>query len=659
MTAVEFGTTPSERLERLRGELQGKPVGTRSARHIQPSRGSNLLLGVMLHAAARLEAGLELTDLEERMVAPLRLLLPEEEVHDFGRLYREETSARTTAAVLPEVLTRRTVADGYAMEDLIKDLPALREEILAQANVSVVDLSTSTQEGDTFDTAEFIAGQAAYGYGATLVTASEPPPAEEPGVNASFVARVDMYSFLCEDESNEWSASDEIYWGASSVGAFSTRQELLSRVFTNVDKGEWHDFGANTTLYNGRVDTTLVCNISCWEEDDGGEPWRNQLRDKLRAISVELQKFVDTMEIYGYLAPQYGDFLDYVQITAIVARIIAWLIDLFRNNDDLIQERTLVFTQAALRQLVTTGGSGSTGWVFNGGDAEGRHRLQLKWIGSPPPVDAPGDIKLVSPANNQWGTTIRLPGHTDWGPSLAVHNGDLHVASRGLNGGVHIGRISGGAWQGYGYVPGLTSWTPPTLAVNAGSLYVSSGGERGELYVSRLGGSGWEAPATLPGSTSAGPALAGRNGTLHCAVRGWGTDAYVYLSWLNGSAWGAFTRVASLQTFHAPALTTLGDKLYLACVGFDGATYVLNHNGSAWSAATNLGGTTDSAPALTVRNGVLYCAVRGLDSAIYLNSFNGTTWTGFVQQVPGAATMSEPAMAGGTGDTLHIAYRSA
>ncbi|MFI5635631.1 hypothetical protein ACIA8E_41205 [Streptomyces sp. NPDC051664] len=30
--------------------------------------------------------------------------------------------------------------------------------------------------------------------------------------------------------------------------------------------------------------------------------------------------------------------------------------------------------------------------------------------------------------------------------------------------------------------------------------------------------------------------------------------------------------VASLQTFHAAALATLNNKLYLACIGFDGAT---------------------------------------------------------------------------------------
>ncbi|OKI49063.1 hypothetical protein [Streptomyces sp. MJM1172] len=660
MESFEFGTTQDERLERLRGQLQGRPVGTRAAQRTQPSPGTNLLLGVMLHAAARLEAGLELTDLEARMVAPLQLLLPESEVHAFGRVYRDEHTARTTASVLPQVLTGRTLADGYAMEDLVKDLPSLREETLGQANVSVVDLNTSPQDGGTFDTEQFIVGQAAYGYGATLVTASAPPPqAREPGALASFVARVDMHAFLCEDESNEWSGSDEVYWATSSAGALSTRQELLTRVHGSVDQGNWYNFDPNTTLYNGRVDTSLVCNISCWEEDDGGEPWRNQLRDKLRIISAELMKFVDIMEIYGYLVPEYGDLLDYAQLTALAATIIAWLIDLFRNNDDLIQERTLVFTAAALRQLVTSGGGGSTGWVFNGGDAEGRHRLQLKWIGTPPPVDTPGDIKLISPANSQWGATTQLTGGvTDWGPSLAVYKDELHVASRGLNGGVHIGKMSGGAWQGYGFAPGLTSWTPPTLAAHSMRLWVASGGAKGEIYISSKNSStSWIGPERLSGASSARVALADHGGKLQCAVRGYGSDAYIYIAERSGT-WTGFQRVGSLQSFHAPALASLGGKLYLACAGFDGKTYLVSHNGISWSAATNLGGTTDSAPSLAVRNGVLSCAIRGLDSKIYLSSFNGTTWTGFTQAVPGAATMSEPALCGHTGDTLHIGYRT-
>ncbi|GLW53715.1 MULTISPECIES: hypothetical protein [Streptomycetaceae] len=661
METVDFGTTPAERLERLRGKLRGTPVvGTRAAQRTQPSRGSHLLLGVMLHAAARLEAGLELTDLETRMLAPLRLLLSEEEVRDFGRVYREENTARSTAAVFPEVLTGRAVEQGYAVADLVKDLPALREEILAQANVNLVDLDAPAAGEETWDSAQFIEGQAAYGYGATFVTASKTtvPPAEEPGVNASFIARVDMHSFYCEDESNEASASDEIYWATSSVGAFGARTELLTPVRTNVDKGEWHDFAANTTVFYGRVNTSLVCNISCWEEDDGGDKWRNELRDKLRAISAELMKFLEVMEIYGYLAPQYGDFLDYVQITAIVALIVAWLIDLFRNNDDLIQERTLVFSQAALRQLVTSGGANSTGWVFNGGDAEGRHRLQLKWIGSPPPADNPGDVMVITRANGRWSAPVRLRDVTDAGPSMVVHNGDLHVASRGMNGGVHIGKFSGGVWGGYGFVPGLTTWTPPALAVNAGTLYVTSGGPQGQIYVS-ANSFDWGRPVQLSGASSAGAALASRGGQLHCAIRGKDDNGQVYLAWLRGTTWSAFHPVPGLTTPHAPALAAHAGNLYVAAVGMDGKTYVSVDNGTAWSTTPmDLGGLTDCAPALTVRNGVLYCAVRALQGEVVLNNLNGTTWTGFHTPVPGAATMSEAALAGDTGDTLHIAYRS-
>ncbi|MFE0643137.1 hypothetical protein [Streptomyces sp. NPDC058877] len=659
MESVEFGTTPAERLERVRGQLRSEPVvGTRAGQRTQPSPGSNLLLGVMLHAAARLEAGLELTDFEARMVAPLRLLLPEEEVRDFGRLYREESAARSTASVFPEVLTSRTLEQGYAAADLVKDLPALREEVLAQANINIVDLDKAEPGQESWDSAEFIAGQAAYGYGATFVTASQAPPADDPGVAASFIGRVDMYAFLCEDESNEWSASDEIYWGVSSAGAFGARQELLSRVFTNVDKGEWHNFDQNTTLYYGRVNTTLVCNISCWEEDDGGAEWQRQLRDKLRVISTELLKFVDVMEIYGFFAPQYGDFLDYVTITAIVARIVAWLIDLFRNDDDLIQERTLVFSQDALRKLVTEGGAGSTGWVFNGGDAEGRHRLQLKWIGNPPPADNPGDLKVLSPAGGQWGSITRLRGATDSEPALAVVGGNLHVAQRGMDDNTWVGRFNGTAWGGYTQVPNHVSRTTPALAEHGGKLYLATCGDEGNLYVTPYEGSSWGNAAKLPGRSSAAPALASRGGRLFCATRGRETDAGVYVSALNGTTWANFEMVPDFKTPHAPALAEHQGNLYLAAVGMDGKTYVTCHNGSTWSAATNLGGITDSSPALTVRGGVLYCAVRTLESEIALNSFNGTSWTGFGQRVPEAATMSGPALAGGSGDTLHIAYRS-
>ncbi|MFD4479463.1 hypothetical protein ACFWPU_25560 [Streptomyces sp. NPDC058471] len=649
MQSIDFGTTQAERLERLRGQLRGQPVGERAARRTQAPRGAGLLYGVMLHAASRLEAGLELTSVEEALVRPLRLLLDEDEVHAFGRLYREENAACVTSSVLPGTLTGRGVAEGYTADDLRKDLPALREETLAQPNVSTVDLhSPPAGEGDTFDTEEFNAGQAAYGYGATVVTSSAPPPADaDAGALASFLARVDLYSFHCDRESNDGGASDEIYWGLSSAGAFGEKQERLSRVFTNVDKNEWHDFLATTMpLYFGRVDTALVCNISCWEQDDGGDGWREKLRESLVAISQELMAFVDLMTNIGIVIPQYGDMLDYTTLVAGIAYLIAKFIEWFTNQDDLVQERTLVFDQAALRHLVTDGGRGSTGWVFDGG-IEGRYRLQLQWMGNPPPGDAPGDIKVLSPASGQWGATTRLTGATGCEPALAVVGGDLHVAQRGMDNNTWVGKFNGTTWGGYTQVPDHFSRTTPAIIEHQGKLHIATCGKDGKIYVTPKNGTSWGSAWHLPGVTNAAPALAVRDGVLYCAVRGYGEDTKVYLSQLTGTSWGDFHAVPGFETAKAPALAEYQGKLYLAAASMKGQISVRVHDGTSWTtSSTQLGAVSDSAPALTVRDGALYCAMRALNSEIWLNSFDGTAWTGFNQSVPNAATMSGPALAG-------------
>ncbi|MCC0100556.1 hypothetical protein K7B10_38475 [Streptomyces flavotricini] len=87
--------------------------------------------------------------------------------------------------------------------------------------------------------------------------------------------------------------------------------------------------------------------------------------------------------------PEYGQMLQYAELAAMVA----WLIDLFKNADGLVQQRTLVFDQAALRLLAA---GASTGWRFGGG-SEGCHLRHLKWVGNPPSADAPGEIKALSP----------------------------------------------------------------------------------------------------------------------------------------------------------------------------------------------------------------------------------------------------------------------
>lgn len=45
MSSVDFGTSQEERLERLRAQLRGKPLGARAAQRTQASRGTALLWG--------------------------------------------------------------------------------------------------------------------------------------------------------------------------------------------------------------------------------------------------------------------------------------------------------------------------------------------------------------------------------------------------------------------------------------------------------------------------------------------------------------------------------------------------------------------------------------------------------------------------------------
>ncbi|MFF2789747.1 hypothetical protein ACFVT6_23825 [Streptomyces sp. NPDC058049] len=57
------------------------------------------------------------------------------------------------------------------------------------------------------------------------------------------------------------------------------------------------------------------------------------------------------------------------------------LLDLIFNPDDLVQQRTIVFTRTAMARIVGTGGV--TSLVFDGG-GEGKYTLELKLSGESP-----------------------------------------------------------------------------------------------------------------------------------------------------------------------------------------------------------------------------------------------------------------------------------
>ncbi|MFI6150973.1 hypothetical protein [Streptomyces sp. NPDC051109] len=140
----------------------------------------NLLTGVWLHAAARAEQGLELTEFEGSLLAPMQGVLGGEEVGAVGRVYREERAGDWLAALLPQAVTSRSLSQGISLEEYKAALTELLPKIAAMPNMAVVDRARLAA-GESVDSPEFTAALARHGYGVTGFTG---PGEDEAAVGA-------------------------------------------------------------------------------------------------------------------------------------------------------------------------------------------------------------------------------------------------------------------------------------------------------------------------------------------------------------------------------------------------------------------------------------------------------------------------------------------
>ncbi|MEV6133855.1 hypothetical protein AB0M05_44860 [Streptomyces violaceusniger] len=130
---------PAERLERLRNSLMGTSTRARAERFATQGH-TNVLIGASLHAADRLRQGKAVSDLERWLLDVLGAALPEQEIKDWGRVYREAVQALgERVAVVPPAISGRPVGTGFALTDLGLVLPAVGQEHAALPNTSIVD----------------------------------------------------------------------------------------------------------------------------------------------------------------------------------------------------------------------------------------------------------------------------------------------------------------------------------------------------------------------------------------------------------------------------------------------------------------------------------------------------------------------------------------
>ncbi|WAL93642.1 hypothetical protein [Streptomyces sp. Je 1-369] len=646
----------AERVERLRAQLQGRPATGRARRLATSSRDSGLLYGVVLRAAARRDAGLELTDLEAGLLRPLEYALDEQEIRELGRVYAEEASSRSLEEIFPAALAGRPVAEGYSVADLLKDLPEMGDAS-SQANVHVVDIGTG-EETEPFDTEEFLQGQKEAGWGITLLTSS----AHARQTDDPFYGRIILDKFHCVDDTNE-ATRDEIYWALSAGADGGARTSTRTREYGSITQDHWATFHSDqNVLFDGTIHRAVGFHIACWEADDSTTDFLIAMDRKLRIVSDELMHAADI--IGDFPAGQWENMEQWIQLGAMIARLIAELLAWLRNEDDFVQERTVLLDRAALAQLAAQPDL-TNPFRFQGDG--GIFDLYLKWAGARP-TNAVTAVKKT--ATGTWGAPTRLTstGATPDTPALATFNGVLHCAVRGGAYGneIYISRLQAGRWSTFSKVSQVTTQHAPALAVFNNTLYLAYTGLNNEpLLWSSTNGTTWSSRIQLPGSAFSGPALGVRDGYLHY-VRSLMGHLYCDFS-ADARTWNNLHRVPGavsgsfFQTFNPPAMATHRGKLYLAYQDHSSNRVVIIPNTSAgWGTAFVHSGTTLSAPSLSVSGDTLHCTVRGMGNGIYHSTLTGasTTWSHFVRIVEDPATLSGPAVGAPDTGELHVVYRA-
>ncbi|MFF2752077.1 hypothetical protein ACFVVA_41895 [Kitasatospora sp. NPDC058048] len=527
-----------ERLERLQGLLSGARGESRAARNLARVPKANVLFGVLLHAADRLRQAEELTELEEALLEPLRDGLGEEEVREWGRVYRESVTAGVASVGVHQSLRDRTVSQGYGWEDLAADLPAVTEEWKAQSNWSVVGPQALAGGGD-FDSPEFIEGMREWGFAVTLPAhlagdgqvgqAVEETPQE--GEKAPGYFRLEYESFHVHRVVGDGSGRDEIRWlsgGRSDLGARCVP-------FVSYEFGG-HETGAGQTpvfkgwrmLFEGNTGLGLATNVACWEWDTG-DGTVNSFQEAMATLSNNLI-FNTIWDAVGAAAPTViGLLMEATSLAVTITNLVA--------RNDLSCSRTLLLDQATLAMLSHRG---SAQWHFNG---DGHHELKVGFYGERVPFPA-GTLEYA-------------------------------VRSRALGVGV---------WTGPVALP-WPSTSAPALAAHAGRLYAAfvSPDEQAVMWASMDGNGNWTVPEQLGRDESyVAPALTSAHGKLIYAVTG--KDDRVYFRTYTPS--GGWTGAIKLPggTPHSPTLATFANRAWLAHVGFDSRIYHSVYNGSSWTA---------------------------------------------------------------------------
>lgn len=383
----EAGRT--QRVERWRAWLSGADTkGTAEEGQVRGGS-TNLLLGVWLHAAARAEQGLELTEWERMLLSPWQKVLGEE-VGEVGRVYRELRDGGSVA-VLPQAVTSRSLKDGFGVEQYKEALVELLPQILEAPNIAVVDRARLAT-GEDLATPEYTQALAEYGFGVIGCTDRTDTQA---GVRSGpFRARLEWAGFYCNKAvGDQGGGRDEIYWTAACNATdyqHTTRTKETEEVVERTERYPIHgDHATGSMVF---FDTTLNgCGsavIQLWEADQSNAEWYDALGDWLQQVvhslksSADFSSFIPGLDLYGHMYEGMA--------------LLAQLWEKMRNKDDLVLQQAFVFGPEDMAALYY-GWKREATWKFDAtSKGMGKFQLKVGYTGEEPPVPSGTRITIHS-----------------------------------------------------------------------------------------------------------------------------------------------------------------------------------------------------------------------------------------------------------------------
>ncbi|MFF8731922.1 hypothetical protein ACF073_36410 [Streptomyces sp. NPDC015171] len=507
---------PAERLERLRNSLMGTSTRARAERFATQGH-TNVLIGASLHAADRLRQGKALSDLERWLLEVLGAALPEQEVKDWGRVYREAVQALgERVAVVPPAISGRPVGTGFALTDLGLVLPAVGQEHAALPNTSIVDRE-ATAAGKNADSPSFVQALPSYGFGATVFqrprrvsgaahdTGDPSRLGAERATAPTFRVKLELESFRCRRAvGDQGGGKDEIYWASSTGSDKQSGVGFISQEFGKMKVNETGTFDVSRrTVFEGQVSEGLVLSLSCWEADQSPPAWARALQTALTEMSDRIFSHWG-WALAGMLPGGHTEML--VGLAAEIAGMFAWVVSHVRNEDDLSCARVILLDQYDLALMAR--GKLRT-WDFNG---DGHHLLTVKYSGDmvPFPVGAlEYAVRTGSGLTAAWSVPVTLPWDSMTAPALASFKGKLHCVYVRPDQAVMWTVMDGTTWSEPQQIHGWASLYAVALCEFSGKLHLALTGKDDVLrWATTSNGTSWTEVTSVPSKAERAPALA-------------------------------------------------------------------------------------------------------------------------------------------------------